>query len=280
MYHNNKPNLHDIVFVQLTSQKSDGGNYVTLIEYDKCEGLVLCTEIAKYKSNLKSLVKPNEIFPVIVISTSNGYDLSYSKIKNTSRELLKECYEFQNKIYTLINTICNKLNIDDEHKKNLIKYNLSPYIYEQSVINNNNMCKELYQNILQNCDILFNKFIINDNIKLSFKSQLQTQLEIKPYNIQKEFKLLVFDNNSFKTLKDILNNIKNITIDNTYNYEVNCRSSPYYYYKLTHNNLTDIENKIKEIDTNIINISNEFICECIINKDYNIIKKGEIICNM
>ena len=142
------------------------------------------------------------------------------------------------------------------------------------------MCKELYQNILQNCDILFNKFIIDDNIKLSFKSQLQTQLEIKPYNIQKEFKLLVFDNNSFKTLKDILNNIKNITIDNTYNYEVNCRSSPYYYYKLTHNNLTDIENKIKEIDTNIINISNEFICECIINKDYNIIKKGEIICNM
>ena len=279
MYHNNKPTLHDIVFVKLTSQKSDGvGNYVKLIEYDNLEGLVLCTEITKYKSNLKSLIKFDEIFPVMVISTSNGYDLSYSKIKNTSRQLLKDCYEFQNKIYILIQNICNKINIDENTKKYIIKYNLTPDIYEQSIIQNNNMCKELYESILCNSDILFEKFVlIDDIIKQSFKNQLQTQLEIKPYFIQKEFKLLVFDNNSLKFLKDILNKIKSINLDDKYNYDIGCRSSPYYYYNLSYNNLTEIEDKIKKINDNIINICNEYKCECNINEDYVIIKKGEII---
>ena len=279
MYHNNKPTLHDIVFVKLTSHKSDGiGNYVKLIEYEDIEGLVLSTEITKYKSNLKSLIKFDEIFPVMIIATSHGYDLSYSKVKNTSRQLLKDCYEFQNKIYMLINNICNKINIDENIKKNIITHNLTPNIYEQSIIQNNNMCKELYESILQNSDILFDKFtIIDDSIKQSFKIQLQIQLEIKPYNIQKEFKLLVFDYKSLQILKEILDKIKNIEIDKKYNYDIGCRSSPYYYYNLIYNNLIEIEDNIKIIDNNITNICNEYKCKCNINQDYVIIKKGEIM---
>ena len=285
MYHHNKPNLHDIVFVRLISQKKDSaGNYVKLIEYNDLEGLVLCTEITKYKSNLKSLIKYDEIFPVIIISTSNGYDLSYSKIKKSSQDLLKECYEYQNKIYKLINSISNKINLDENIKNNIIKYNLSPQTYEQSVLSNNNMCKELYESILQNSDILFEKFeknIVNptdnhDNILQTFKTQLQTQLEVKPYYIQKEFKLLVFDDNSLYILKEILNKIKLINVDTKYNYEIECRSSPYYYYKLTYKDFTDIENNMNIIDDSIKNICNDYHCEVNIDSNHKIIKKGEI----
>jgi translation initiation factor 2 alpha subunit (eIF-2alpha) len=279
MYLNNKPSLHDIVFVQLgSSSDKTVGNYVQLVEYDDLEGLVLCTEITRYKSNLKSLVKRDEIFPVVVISTSNGYDLSYSKVKNNSRQLLKECYEFQNKIHILINNICNKINIDDNTKQNIIKHNLTPNTYEQSIIQNNNVCKELYESILQNSDVLFDKFVlINDDIKQSFKTQLHIQLERKPYNVYKEFKLLIVDTNSLQILKDILAKIKNIELDKKYNYDIGCRSSPYYYYNLTDNNLNEIEDKIKIVDNNITNICSEYKCECTINQDYVVIKKGEIM---
>ena len=88
MFSYKKPELHDIVFVKLKDIKSnDMGNYVDLIDYDNIEGLILCTEITKYNSNIKKIVKRDEIFPVVIINTDNGYDLSYSKIKNESKIL-------------------------------------------------------------------------------------------------------------------------------------------------------------------------------------------------
>ena len=73
------PKVHEIVFAKLSYSKSGIGNYVKLVEYDNIEGLVLCTEITKYKSDLKSLIKNDEVFPLVVLSaTDKGIDLSYS----------------------------------------------------------------------------------------------------------------------------------------------------------------------------------------------------------
>lgn len=281
MYLNNKPSIHDIVFVQLgTSSDKSIGNYVHMVEYDNLEGLVLCTEITRFKSNLKTLVKRDEIFPVVVISTSNGFDLSYSKIRNSSRTLLQDCYKYQVKISNLINIISNKLNLNTDTKTNIIKYNISPKIYEQSANENKNLCKELYDSILVNSDILFEKFEKNDDnddIKNNFKTYLSKHITKNPYIIQKEFKLLLIDSQSLKNLKDVLQKIKNINIDNEYAYEIACRTSPYYFYKICGNELTEIEEKIKYIDDMINNICSEYICEINTENDYTIIKQGEII---
>lgn len=281
MYLNNKPSLHDIVFVQLGSSNSSDksiGNYVRLVEYNDLEGLVLCTEITKYKSNLKTLVKHDEIFPVVVIANSNGYDLSYSKIKNSSRSLLQECYKYQVKISNLINIISNELNLSNDIKKNIIKHNLYPKIYEQSANENTNRCKELYESILVNSDILFDKFEENiSDVKNNFKTILKTHITINPYVISKEFKLLMIDSHSLQTLKEILQKIKNLNIDTEYKYEIDCRTSPYYFYKLFHNELTKIEEKIKYIDEQINIMCNDYTCEINTENSYNIIKQGEII---
>ena len=280
MYHTNKPNIHDIVFVQLTSEKSDNiGNYVNLVEYDNLSGLVLCTEITKFKSKLKTLVKRDEIFPVVVISTSHGYDLSYSKIKKLSQNLLKECYDYQNNISYLIKTISSDLNLDENIKNNLIKYNLNPNIYNESVNTNKNLCLENYNSFLTDSDILFDKFDTDSQIKNDFKLILQKRLTIKPYVIHQEFKLLIYDNNSLNILKTILEKIKLINIDTKFNYQLECKSSPIYLYKLSYNNLTDIIEKIKEINENINTICKNYNCKININLDYIVIKKGELIFN-
>jgi len=275
------PHIHDIVFVQLlnNNSQSSSGNYVKLVEYENLEGLVLCTEITKYKSNLKSLVKPDEIFPVIVISTLNGYDLSYSKIKFTHRKLLKECYDYQDKIYKLIKKITNELNINNDIIDLILKYNLNPNIYIECYNNNTNLCQEFYNNILVNSDILFDKFIFNvDNIKTDFKNCLQKHLEIKPNHVVKEFKLLIVDDTSLNILKETLNKIKNIKLDDSnYDYNVECRSSPIYQYKLTHNDVQIIEEKIEYIDKQIQQICDNYKCILEIKDNYNILRKGEIL---
>lgn len=277
MYQNNKPSLHDIVFVRLgVTNPSDKsiGNYVQMVEYDNLEGLVLCTEITRYKSNLKTLVKHDEIFPVVVISTSNGFDLSYSKIKNTSRTLLQDCYKYQVKISNLIDVICSELNLTDDNKKNIIKYNLCPKIYEQSANEDKNLCKELYESILLNSDILFEKINDMNDIKNMFKKCISEHITINPYIIQKEFKLLLIDSQSLKKLKDVLQKIKNIEID--VNYSIECRTSPYYFYKICGNELIQLEEKIKYIDKQINIICSDYTCEINTENSYNIIKQGEL----
>jgi translation initiation factor 2 subunit 1 len=256
------------------------GNYVRLVDYDNLEGLILCTEITRYKSNLKTLVKQDEIFPVIVISTSNGYDLSYSKIKQDQRILLKECYQYQQRLYKLIKTITAELNINHDIIDLIIKYNFDPKIYNDSINANINLCLESYNNALIDSDILFKKFSVNaTDIQNNFKSQLNTHLEIKPYFVQKEFKLLIFDNQSLDKLKEILNKLKNIKLDDNdnINYILECRSSPIYQYKLIHTNLEKIEEKINIIDDKIKNICDNYNCVIEIKSNYDIIKKGEII---
>ena len=278
MYYTNKPCLHEIVFVELLNNSSDMGNYVRLVDYDNLEGLILCTEITRYKSNLKTLVKQDEIFPVIVISTSNGYDLSYSKIKQDQRILLKECYQYQQRLHKLIKTITDELNINHDIIDLIIKYNFDPKIYNDSINSNTNLCLEFYNNVLNHSDILFIKFPVNaTDIQNNFKSQLNTHLEIKPYNVQKEFKLLIFDNQSLDKLKEILNKIKNIKLDDDINYILECKSSPIYQYKLIHNNLERIEEKINIIDDKIKNICEDYNCVIEIKSNYDIVKKGEII---
>lgn len=280
MYYTNKPCLHEIVFVELLNNSSDMGNYVRLVDYDNLEGLILCTEITRYKSNLKTLVKQDEIFPVIVISTSNGYDLSYSKIKQDQRILLKECYQYQQRLHKLIKTITDELNINHDIIDLIIKYNFDPKIYNDSINANINLCLESYNNALIDSDILFKKFSVNaTDIQNNFKSQLNTHLEIKPYFVQKEFKLLIFDNQSLDKLKEILNKLKNIKLDDNdnINYILECRSSPIYQYKLIHTNLEKIEEKINIIDDKIKNICDNYNCVIEIKSNYDIIKKGEII---
>ncbi len=283
MYKFNQPELHEIVFVQV-SEKNKDENYVQLVDYDNIDGLVLCTEISKYNSNIKKVVKRNEIFPVVIISTEKGYDLSYSKIKNDSRILLKECYDYQKKIYNLINKISNILNINEESKNELIKVNLDPSIYDECINSNKNLPKELYESILIKSNILFENI---ENIKFdekiikNFNIEIQKLIIKKPTIIQKDFKLLIFDENSLEILKEILNKIETIDITDIQNmeYNVECKSSPIYYYRISNTDINLINEFVKNIDDKIKEITENYNCNFNLNENYDIIKAGEILFN-
>jgi translation initiation factor 2 alpha subunit (eIF-2alpha) len=265
MYKNRIPKQNEIVFVQLSKSVND--NYVKLIDYD-LNGLILCTEITKYKDNLKNIVKIDEVFPVLVldINNNNNIDLSYSKIKNDKRELLKNCYIYQNKFYKFIKRLLETINIDKCYYNDIMDKYINSDNYIISINENKNVPKEKYENFLLNPDTEF-----EENINNLIKLYVIENTIIKPYECEYNFKLSVYDNNSLCILKEILYKIKNIN-----DIELYCISSPNYKIKIKNVDINNISKLFEEIKDNIIKICKKYNCNLEFESDYIIIKKIEI----
>lgn len=283
MYQNKLPKVHEIVFAQLVNKRSgDMGNYVDLVEYNNIEGLVLCTEITKYKANLKSIVKQGEIFPVVVIDINNsGIDLSYSKVKKQSIDLLKFCYEYQSRLYKLLNETCKALKLSDDITSSIIHSNIIHDVYTDCANSDKNIPKSLYENILKNPLTVFeNTKNINNDIQKDFCDIIKQKITIKPYHVEREFKLCVFDNHSLTILKEILNKIKNIQINNSkLEFQVSCRSSPFYQIKIIGENLENINTYLTQIQNEITNILNDYNAVIEFPDKYIIVKELEYVLN-
>lgn len=260
MYRNKFPKVGEIVFVKL---ENTADNYVKLIDYD-LTGLVLCTEITKYISELKSVVRQNEIFPVIVMNIDDdgkNIDLSYSKIKNDKREFLKNTYNNQHSFYKFIKSI----DTDEQCLNEFIETHISPNNYDESNINNKNIPKETYDKFLIEPELFtHNNKIIN---------HVKSKVLLKPYECIQEFKLSVSDDNSLIKLKEILNKIKNITGDN----ELLCKSSPIYQIKIKGIDLNKIKNDIDPIKNKILEIIKDTHYTIFSFGDYYVQKQIEII---
>ncbi len=282
MYSNKIPKVHEIVFAQLINKRAgDMGNYVELVEYDNMEGLVLCTEITKYKANLKSIVKQGEIFPLVVLDISeSGIDLSYSKVRKQSIDLLKSCYEYQSRLYNLLSSTCDSLKLSDDIITNIITSNIVHDVYTDCVNSDKNIPKSLYETILKNPSTVFsNTKSINEDIKTNFCDVIKQKITIKPYHIEREFKLCVFDNHSLSILKEILNKIKDIQIKNELSFQLSCRSSPFYQIKIIEENLDEISKYLTELQNEITNILNDYNAVVEFPDKYVIVKELEYTLN-
>lgn len=257
MYRNRLPKSGEIVFVQLNSNSD---NYVTLVDYE-LNGLVLCTEITKYKADLKGVVRHNEIFPVMVIEIDEegkNIDLSYAKIKHDKREHLKNCYQSQNRFYKFIES--SKTNKTNE----FVEKHLTPEDYNEAMLNDKNVPKEKFDKFLLNPDSFTDDKTLIDYVK--------SKVVMKPYECALEFKLCVFDNTSLIKLKEILEKIKNIDSE----IEINCRSSPFYQIKVKNINLEFIKDKYETVKENITKITDEYNCVLEFEKEFKIVKNFEI----
>jgi translation initiation factor 2 alpha subunit (eIF-2alpha) len=263
MYKNKIPKIGEIVFVELLNFNS---NNVKLVDYD-LNGLILCTEITKYKADLKGVVKLDEIFPVVVLEIDDegqNIDLSYVKVKYDKRELLKNCYTYQSKFYKFIKS--SNLDLDE-----FINTNINSDNYLDSIYNNINISKDKFDKFLLNPESFTNSIELINYVKKN--------IIIKPYEIIQEFKLTVYDNSSLILLKEILFKIKEILnndIECESKCELLCRSSPFYQIKIKNNNLNFITDKIEFYKLQIKNITNCYNCVLEFDKDYKIIKNFEI----
>ena len=202
--------------------------------------------------------------------------------RDVPKILLKECYEYSTKIFKLINKVSKNINLNEFVKNNIIKNNITNKLYENSVNSKQNLYKNLYESILLNPEKLFENIDNIENfdnhddniVKDKFNKNIKDNLIIKQNIVHKEFKLLMFEENSLQKLKELINKIKELNI------EIECKSSPIYYYKLTNINIENIDSVIQTIEEKIKNIISEYNCNYNLIDGFQIIKKGEIILNL
>jgi translation initiation factor 2 alpha subunit (eIF-2alpha) len=256
-YSNSEPQIRGIVFIKPIQHKikSENGVYVEMIEFNNLEGFIPCTEINRWKVNLDTFFKYDKIYPCLVLRKYNEnpstYDLSYIKIKKTDIKLLEDAYNYMLKIVNIIKKLIVDEKMSDESAKylieNTIHKSLSQNLYDECISEQKNIIKLLYNEILINPNKLFkySKYSINE-IE-NFVQKIKERITIKPMILNKEFKLIILENNSLEKIKNTINNINKLICDSNINSKIECKSSPIYYFRVEDFDKEKLKSNIKLI---------------------------------
>lgn len=117
MYEAKYPEVDQAVMIQVKSM-ADSGAYVSLLEYNNIEGMILFSELSRRRiRSISSLIKVGRIEPVMVlrVDKEKGYiDLSKRRV---SEEDIQGCEERFNKsklVHSIMRHVAETMNVDLE----------------------------------------------------------------------------------------------------------------------------------------------------------------------
>lgn len=250
-YSYNKPKVHtfierDSVIGKVAEVSDTTGIRVELLEYDNLPGLVLTTQIAKYKVNLHKLFPIGKCIPFVIHNIDGNFiNLSYKTLNDEKRKYYEECYKIRLRVYHLyedvITTVKNMESLSDlNHDKIITEINQIMYFYMDYT--KNKYLEELYQYLLEDPIRLLkineeeiSKFsevadfeeipiilaIDNDTIN-NITTKMKSRIKGTELIVSLDFKLWVFGQNSLESLKNIL------TFDENDKIKINYIASPNY----------------------------------------------------
>lgn len=260
-YYNSKtPKLNDIVFVKI-KDFSNSGTYCNLIEFCNIEGFILNTELDRRVFDPKKIFKIGLIYPMVVLSTDNGIDLSYRKVKQNEREKLLEKFGYITKIFQFSKDFMKSSGLSEDI---ILPATMWKFFSENRLENP----QKIYIGILKNPS-KFTEHIIDNYLEESktFSTELESRITISHMLVQQFFELIVFDSDAITKLRDMLK----YDVPNT---EVKYYASPKYQFIVTADNQEECDKKINDF----INVMNEKAksCHCSFRlTDRNIIREQE-----
>lgn len=229
-----KPNIDSIVFGKLSTKHSikndDLGIYFVLEDYGNMEAYISCSEINRWKVNLPRFFSYDKSYPFLVLSYDKNMPLlSYSKIKEEQRNSLLKANVFQNKYVKLFNKILSNLKdsitTEDINKLINIFHNSFPGDdeYKEVMFTDSDIFEKTYYELLNNPLSLFED---SNESELADKyvDEYNKLVVVKPYVLNKEFKLKIFNENGLNILKSIFTDLQNKYSE----FEFKCVSSPTY----------------------------------------------------
>lgn len=210
-YENEYPEVGEIVTIVY---KNINDNYVTvsLPEYNNITGLMMFKDLTrkKYIHNINKLVKMDKYdVALVTIMDKNKNYINLSKIDLTEEEIdeFKEYYKKNRKIDNIMRNVAvrtNSGNLEDIYRQLIWEKELVDPYDDFEEMNMRNSFEEYYPE-LENTDTLE---ILKKEIKSKFKK--------KKITVSKPLKLICYDEDGIKTIKDFLktmiNNDKQIKI--------------------------------------------------------------------
>jgi translation initiation factor 2 subunit 1 len=117
MYENQFPEVNDLVMVTV-QQVAEMGAYVTLLEYNNIEGMVLLSELSRRRiRSVQRLVRvgKNEVVIVLRVDKEKGYiDLSKRRVSPEDVEKFEDKFNKSKTVHSIMRHVAEKLDIELE----------------------------------------------------------------------------------------------------------------------------------------------------------------------
>ncbi|GER50935.1 eukaryotic translation initiation factor 2 alpha subunit [Striga asiatica] len=117
MYEARYPEVDQAVMIQVKSM-ADSGAYVSLLEYNNIEGMILFSELSRRRiRSISSLIKVGRIEPVMVlrVNKEKGYiDLSKRRVSEEDIQACEERYNKSKLVHSIMRHVAETLSLDLE----------------------------------------------------------------------------------------------------------------------------------------------------------------------
>ncbi|KAK4403420.1 UNVERIFIED_CONTAM: Eukaryotic translation initiation factor 2 subunit alpha [Sesamum radiatum] len=117
MYEAKYPEVDQAVMIQVKSM-ADSGAYVSLLEYNNIEGMILFSELSRRRiRSISSLIRVGRIEPVMVlrVDKEKGYiDLSKRRVSEEDIQACEERFNKSKLVHSIMRHVAETMNIDLE----------------------------------------------------------------------------------------------------------------------------------------------------------------------
>ena len=127
MYKNKYPEVDDLVLVQVLNV-TEMGAYVSLLEYNNIEGMILTSELSRRRiKSMNKLIPVNkiEVASVLRVEAEKGYiDLSKKRVNPEEIAQMQEKCKKSKTVHSMIHKLASSLNITAENLYELFVWDL------------------------------------------------------------------------------------------------------------------------------------------------------------
>mmetsp|Transcript_12923 Transcript_12923/g.31712 ORF Transcript_12923/g.31712 Transcript_12923/m.31712 type:complete len:434 (-) Transcript_12923:117-1418(-) len=197
MYRNKYPEVEETVVV-LVKRIDVMGVYVSLLEYDETEGMILLSELSRRRiRSVKKLINVGrqEVALVLRVDNDKGYiDLSKRRVSPQDIEQLDEKYNKSKNAHSIMRNIATKerRNVED--------------LYESvgwELVEEHGHLLEAFKQILNNPKIL-DKYDLSGDVKDALIKNVEMRLTPQPVKVRSDFEVTCFAYEGIDAIKAAL----------------------------------------------------------------------------
>ncbi|KAL9649037.1 hypothetical protein ABK040_008414 [Willaertia magna] len=255
-YEQQYPEVDDLVMVKV-KHISDIGAYVTLLEYNNIEGLILSSELSRKRiRSISQLIRVgrNEICVVLRVDPEKGYiDLSKSKVAAEDISKCEEKYNKSKAVHSIMRHLAETTDNDIEDLYVQIGWPL----YKKF-----GHAFDAFKMAITNPDQVFESIgFPNEDIKNQLISIIQTRLKPQPVKLRADIQVTCYSYEGIDAIKEALSEGEKTGEDDEIEIKITLVAPPLYVMTTTthekQKGLDTLEKAIKNIETTIAKYEGE-----------------------
>ena len=222
-YENEFPELEDVVLVQV-NKIAEMGAYVSLLEYDGIEGMILLSELSRRRiRSINKLIRvgKNECVSVLRVDKEKGYiDLSKRRVSPEEMEAATEKYNKAKTVHSIVRRVAEKLDMP------LIELNKKV----TWPLNKSTKWKTTYDAFvfsIQDEEAVFGNLNLDPELLAGMRESIKRRLSPQPIKIRADINVSCYGYEGIDAIKEALKTAENFSSKNM-PFKINLIAPPWY----------------------------------------------------